>query len=242
MSQLNPSEISSVLKEKISGLDLSSEKKNEGVIVSVSDGIVRLHGMGDVMYGELIEFENGVLGFIAIFDFIWQKYQHVEKLKMTIKEVKDEHKDTDGSPEVKQKIRKLQNEIANRAATQSAALDDVKDASAVITNPTHFAVAIKYEVGSEGAPIILAMGRGMIAEKIIKLADENKVTVFQSPLLARALYFTGEIGKEISENLYSAVASVLAYIFKIERGEETDYPEFEIPENMSFDEYGKTIK
>ena len=161
---------------------------------------------------------------------------------MTIKEVKDEHKDTDGSPEVKQKIRKLQNEIANRAATQSAALDDVKDASAVITNPTHFAVAIKYEVGSEGAPIILAMGRGMIAEKIIKLADENKVTVFQSPLLARALYFTGEIGKEISENLYSAVASVLAYIFKIERGEETDYPEFEIPENMSFDEYGKTIK
>ena len=176
------------------------------------------------------------------FDFIWQKYQHVEKLKMTIKEVKDEHKDTDGSPEVKQKIRKLQNEIANRAATQSAALDDVKDASAVITNPTHFAVAIKYEVGSEGAPIILAMGRGMIAEKIIKLADENKVTVFQSPLLARALYFTGEIGKEISENLYSAVASVLAYIFKIERGEETDYPEFEIPENMSFDEYGKKIK
>ena len=163
-------------------------------------------------------------------------------LKMTIKEVKDEHKDTDGSPEVKQKIRKLQNEIANRAATQSAALDNVKDASAVITNPTHFAVAIKYEVGSEGAPIILAMGRGMIAEKIIKLADENKVTVFQSPLLARALYFTGEIGKEISENLYSAVASVLAYIFKIERGEETDYPEFEIPENMSFDEYGKTIK
>ena len=70
----------------------------------------------------------------------------------------------------------------------------------------------------------------------------HKVTVFQSPLLARALYFTGEIGKEISENLYSAVASVLAYIFKIERGEETDYPEFDIPENMSFDEYGKTIK
>ena len=81
-----------------------------------------------------------------------------------------------------------------------------------------------------------------LAEKIIKLADENKVTVFQSPLLARALYFTGEIGKEISEYLYSAVAAVLAYIFKIERGEETDYPEFEIPENMSFDEYGKKIK
>ena len=78
-------------------------------------------------------------------------------------------------------------------------------------------------------------------EKIIKLADQNKVTIFQSPLLARALYFTGEIGKEISENLYSAVASVLAYIFKIERGEETAYPDFEIPEHMNFDEYGRAI-
>ena len=182
------------------------------------------------------------LGFIAIFDYIWQKYTHVEKLKMTIKEVKDEHKDTDGSPEVKQKIRRLQNEISNRAATQTAALDNVKDASVIITNPTHFAVAIKYEVGESGAPMILAMGRGMIAEKIIKLADENKVTIFQSPLLARAIYFTGEIGKEISENLYSAVASVLAYIFKIERGEETDYPEFDIPTDLNFDEFGKQVK
>ena len=160
---------------------------------------------------------------------------------MTIKEVKDEHKDTDGSPEVKQRIRKLQNEISNRAATQTAALENVKDASAIITNPTHFAVAIKYEVGESGAPVILAMGRGMIAEKIIKLAGDNNITVFQSPLLARALYFTGEIGKEISENLYSAVASVLAYIFKIERGEETDYPNFEIPDEMAFDEYGKKL-
>ncbi len=161
---------------------------------------------------------------------------------MTIKEVKDENKDTDGSPEVKQKIRRLQNEISNRAASQTAALDNVKDASVIITNPTHFAVAIKYEVGEAGAPVILAMGRGMIAEKIIKLADEADVTVFQSPLLARAIYFTGEIGKEISENLYSAIASVLAYIFKIERGEETDYPDFDIPNELNFDEYGKTIK
>ena len=183
-----------------------------------------------------------VLGFIAIFDYIWQKYTHVEKLKMTIKEVKDEHKDTDGSPEVKQKIRRLQNEISNRAASQTAALDNVKDASVIITNPTHFAVAIKYEVGEAGAPIILAMGRGMIAEKIIKLANESDVTIFQSPLLARAIYFTGEIGNEISESLYSVIASVLAYIFKIERGEETDYPDFDIPEDLSFDEYGKKIK
>jgi len=183
-----------------------------------------------------------VLGFIAVFDYMWQKYTHVEKLKMTFKEVKDENKDTDGSPEVKQKIRRLQNEISQRASTQTAALENVKDASAIITNPTHFAVAIKYEVGKEGAPIIIAMGRGMMAEKIISLAGDAQITVFQSPLLARAIYFTGEIGKEISENLYSAVASVLAYIFKIERGEESDYPEFDVPDEMSFDEYGKNIK
>jgi len=183
-----------------------------------------------------------VLGFIALIDFMWQKYQHIEKLKMTHKEVKDENKDTDGNPEVKQKIRRLQNEISNRASTQTAALENVKDASAIITNPTHFAVAIKYVVGEEGAPIILAMGRGMMAEKIIKLAEDSNVTVFQSPLLARALYFTGEIGKEISENLYTAIASVLAYIFKIERGEDIDYPDFNIPDEMNFDEYGKKIK
>ena len=183
-----------------------------------------------------------VLGFIALIDFMWQKYQHIEKLKMTHKEVKDESKDTDGNPEVKQKIRRLQNEISNRASTQTAALENVKDASAIITNPTHFAVAIKYVVGEEGAPIILAMGRGMMAEKIIKLAEDSNVTVFQSPLLARALYFTGEIGKEISENLYTAIASVLAYIFKIERGEDIDYPDFNIPDEMNFDEYGKKIK
>ena len=166
----------------------------------------------------------------------------MKSLRMSHQDIKDEYKETDGQPEVKQKIRKLQAEAANKSRKENAAIDNLGEATAIITNPTHFAVAIKYEVGSEGAPIILAMGRGMIAEKIIKLADENKVTVFQSPLLARALYFTGEIGKEISENLYSAVASVLAYIFKIERGEETEYPEFDIPENMNFDEYGKTIK
>ena len=180
-----------------------------------------------------------ILSIIAIIDFLWERHQHIEKLRMTIKEVKDEMKDTDGSPEVKQKIRRLQNEIAQRASQQSAALDDVKDASVVITNPTHFAVALKYEVGSEGAPIILALGRGMMAEKIIDLAKNSNVTVFRSPILARALYFTGEIGKEISDKLYTAVAAILAYIFKIDKGDaEINEPEFEIPDDLVFDEYG----
>ena len=178
------------------------------------------------------------LAFIAMIDFIWQKHSHNEKLKMSIKEIKDEMKDTDGSPEVKQKIRRLQNEISQRASEQSSALEDVKDASVIITNPTHFAVALKYEVGEEGAPVILAMGRGLMAEKIMHLAKEKNINIFNSPLLARALYFTGQIGKEISEDLYASVAAILAYIFKIEKGEFLEKPEIEIPDDLQFDEYG----
>ena len=178
------------------------------------------------------------LAVIALIDFIWQKHSHNEKLKMSIKEIKDEMKDTDGSPEVKQKIRKLQNEISQRASKQSSALEDVKDASVVITNPTHFAVALKYEVGEEGAPKILAMGRGLMAEKIMDLANEKNINIFSSPLLARALYFTGQIGKEISEDLYASVAAILAYIFKIEKGEFLEKPEIDIPSDLQFDEFG----
>ena len=178
------------------------------------------------------------LAVIAMIDFIWQKHSHNEKLKMSIKEIKDEMKDTDGSPEVKQKIRRLQNEISQRASQQSSAIENVKDASVVITNPTHFAIALKYEVGEEGAPIIIAMGRGLMAEKIMHLANEKNINIFSSPLLARALYFTGQIGKEISEDLYASVAAILAYVFKIEKGEFLDKPEIEIPSDLKFDEFG----
>ncbi len=182
------------------------------------------------------------LAIIAAIDFMWQKHSHTKKLKMSVKELKDEMKETDGSPEVKQKIRKLQNEISQRASKQSTALKDVKDASVIITNPTHFAIALKYDVGSEGAPVILALGRGLMAEKIMDLAKENNVTIFNSPLLARALYFTGEIGKEISEKLYSSVAAILAYVFKINNGEEALDPDVDLPTELHFDEYGNNLK
>ena len=191
-----------------------------------------------VLFPKLTIYLLIALAIIAMIDFIWQKHSHNEKLKMSIKEIKDEMKDTDGSPEVKQKIRRLQNEISQRASQQSSALEDVKDASVIITNPTHFAVALKYEVGEEGAPVILAMGRGLLAEKIMDLAKEKNINIFSSPLLARAIYFTGQIGKEISEDLYGSVAAILAYIFKIEKGEFLDKPEIEIPADLQFDEYG----
>ena len=156
--------------------------------------------------------------------------------------MKDEYKQTEGSPEVKAKIRRMQMETAANAGRQQAALDDVPDATAVITNPTHFAVALKYEVGSSEAPRILAMGRGNMAHQIIDRAKGADVTVFRSPLLARALYYTGEIGAEITEQLYQAVAVVLAYLYRVDKGEALAEPEVEIPESARFTENGQPLK
>ena len=183
-----------------------------------------------------------ILAIIAMIDYFWQRHTHIQSLRMTKQEVKDEYKQTEGSPEVKAKIRRMQMETAANAGRQQAALDDVPDATAVITNPTHFAVALKYEVGSSEAPKILAMGRGNMAHQIIERANGADVTVFRSPLLARALYYTGEIGAEIAEQLYQAVAVVLAYLYRVDRGEVLAEPEVEIPESLRFTENGQPIK
>jgi len=182
-----------------------------------------------------------ILAIIAMIDYFWQRYTHIQSLRMTKQEVKDEYKQTEGSPEVKAKIRRMQMETAANAGRQQAALDDVPDATAVITNPTHFAVALKYEVGSSEAPRILAMGRGNMAHQIIDRAKGADVTVFRSSLLARALYYTGEIGAEISEQLYQAVAVVLAYLYRVDKGEALNEPEIEIPETLRFTENGQPL-
>ena len=183
-----------------------------------------------------------ILAIIAMIDYFWQRHTHIQSLRMTKQEVKDEYKQTEGSPEVKAKIRRMQMETAANAGRQQAALEDVPDATAVITNPTHFAVALKYEVGSSEAPKILAMGRGNMAHQIIERANGADVTVFRSPLLARALYYTGEIGAEIAEQLYQAVAVVLAYLYRVDRGEVLAEPEVEIPESLRFTENGQPLK
>ena len=133
-------------------------------------------------------------------------------------------------------------EASANAAKQASALNDVKDATAVITNPTHFAIALKYEVGSKGAPTILALGKGAMAKAIMERAEQANITLFRSPLLARALFFTGEIGQEISDKLYTAVAVALAYIYKIDRGEFASEPEIIVPEDMQFNEYGELLE
>ena len=182
-----------------------------------------------------------VLAIIAAIDYFWQRHTHIKQLRMSRQDLKDEFKQTEGSPEVKAKIRRMQSETATRSARQREALDDVANATAVITNPTHFAVALKYEVGDQAAPVILAMGRGIIAQQIIERADSAQVSVFRSPILARALYFTGEIGEEISQSLYNAVAVVLAYLYRLEKGETLQSPDVDVPEDLHFNEFGKLL-
>ena len=182
-----------------------------------------------------------VLAIIAAIDYFWQRHTHIKQLRMSRQDLKDEYKQTEGSPEVKAKIRRMQAETASRGAQQREALDDVANATAVITNPTHFAVALKYEVGDQAAPVILAMGRGIIAQQIIERAETAQVSVFRSPILARALYFTGDIGAEISQSLYNAVAVVLAYLYRLEKGEALQLPDVDVPQDMQFNEFGKLL-
>jgi flagellar biosynthetic protein FlhB len=176
---------------------------------------------------------------IAAIDYAWQRHTHIQSLRMTLKELKDEFKQTEGSPEVKAKIRRMQMQQAAEGGRQREALDNVPSATAVITNPTHFAVALKYEAGDAGAPTVIAMGKGKIAEQIIERAAEAKVRTLRIPLLARALYFTSNIGEEIAEGLYNAVAIILAYVYRIDRGEVLAEPEISLPPELHFDENGR---
>ena len=201
---------------------------------SLGQGIGRVTELFPYLVGALLI----ALLIIGAIDYAWQRHSHKQKLMMTLKEVKDESKQTHGSPEVRAKIRRMQMQKSQESARQRDALDNVGLATAVITNPTHFAVALKYTAGQAGAPEVVAMGRGPLAQQIIDRANETRVTTLRIPMLARALYFTSEIGSEIAEGLYNAVAVILAYVFRIDSGESLDMPELTLPPELRFDENG----
>lgn len=167
------------------------------------------------------------LVFIAGIDVPFQIWNHQKKLRMTRTEVRDEFKETEGRPEVKSRIRMLQ----QQAATQRM-MEDVPTADVVITNPTHFAVAIRYDDTRMGAPKVVAKGRDNLAARIREIADEHRVPLFSAPPLARALFRSTKIGQEIPNGLYTAVAQVLAYIFRLREGLEPGQavPEKPVPE------------
>ena len=182
-----------------------------------------------------------ILFAIGVGDYLWSRHTWLQKLRMTKQDLKEEFKESEGSPEVKSRMRRLQMEASQKAAEQAQAVENVKDATVVITNPTHFAVAIKYEPETDDAPIILAMGKDIVAKRVIEQAELHSKTIVRSPTLARAIYFTGNIGHAISEQLYSAVASILAYVYQLERGLDATLQEPEIPSDFIFDENGRTI-
>ncbi len=151
-----------------------------------------------------------VLLALAVFDFYYQRYQYKKSLKMTKKEVQDEHKQTEGDPKVKSRIRQKQRQFSMRRMMQ-----EVPKADVVITNPTHLAIAIKYEAKQMAAPQVLAKGEGYIAAKIKEIATEHQITLVENKPLARTIYQTVEIGEFIPPNLYQAVAEVLAFVYKL---------------------------
>jgi flagellar biosynthetic protein FlhB len=164
---------------------------------------IRLSGQG------LLSVSAGLL-LIAGFDVPYQLWSYAKQLKMTREEVRQEMKEAEGSPEVKGHIRRMQREIANRRMMQ-----DVPKADVIVTNPTHFAVALRYDEKRMRAPVVVAKGADVIAARIREVATENNVPIFEAPPLARVLYRNVEIGAEVPATVYVAVAQVLSYIFQL---------------------------
>lgn len=151
---------------------------------------------------------------VAMIDVPYQIWSNKRQLKMTKQEVKDESKNSDGNPEIKAKIRQKQQEIAMQRM-----MGDVPKADVIITNPTHYAVALQYDTEGSGAPVMLAKGADLVAMQIRNVAQANDVPIMEIPPLSRAIYHSVEIGHEIPAGLYVAVAQVLAYIFQLKNGE-----------------------
>ncbi len=152
----------------------------------------------------------GVLLVLGILDLLYVRWRYIENLKMTKQEVKEEHKDQEGNPEIKSKIKKLQFQMARRRMTKIIPTADV-----VITNPTHYAVALKYDRAKMIAPVVLAKGVDEMAQAIKKIAKESMVTLVENRFLARELYEQVDENEAIPESLYAAVAEVLAYVYKL---------------------------
>lgn len=180
---------------------------------------------------------SSVLIIIAAVDVPFQLWQHRKQLRMTKQEVKDEAKETEGRPEVKAKIRSMQQQLSQRRMMEA-----VPQADVVITNPTHYAVALRYDQFSMGAPVLVAKGVDLVAARIRMLADQHGVTIVEAPPLARALYASTELNHEIPAGLYVAVANVLSYVYQLNAAGVGDEPP-EAPDELPIpDEWTNVLK
>lgn len=151
-----------------------------------------------------------LLIFLAVLDYLYQKYDHEKNIRMSKQDIKDEYKKTEGDPLIKSKIKEKQRQMAMRRMMQ-----EVPKADVVITNPTHYAVALKYDADNMDAPVVIAKGVDFIAQKIKSIARHNEIITVENRPLARALYDQAEIGDEVPEEMFKAVAEVLAYVYRI---------------------------
>jgi len=184
------------------------------IMQTVNMGLLQGAGLALMLAFKLVMVTSGVLLILSIPDYIYQRYEHIESLKMTRQELKEERKLLEGDPLMRARMRERQREFARRRMIQ-----EVPKADVVITNPTHFAVALKYEELKMSAPKCIAKGQDIIAQRIKKIAEENDVTVVENRPLARELYRRVEIGDEIPDDLFSAVAEVLAFVYRLKKQE-----------------------
>ena len=175
----------------------------------------------------------GGLVIIAGVDLPIQIIRRLNKMRMTKQEVRDENKETEGSPEAKQHLRQRQREMSRRSVRKAVATADV-----ILTNPTHFSVALRYDRLKDNAPVVVAKGRGITALAIRDVAGEEKVPILEYPALARAVYYTSREGQEIRDDLYAAVATVLAFVFGLNRRAGAVQPAIDVPATARFDENG----
>ncbi len=186
----------------------------EAVLLLVSEPVNHsIPHLGSLIWGSFIAIMMGML-LIVLIDVPFQLWEHNKKLKMTKEEVRQEAKETEGDPQVKGRIRNMQREIARRRMMSAIPTADV-----VVTNPTHYAVALKYSESGMRAPVVVAKGSHLLAARIKEIARENRVPILEAPPLARALHKHCDLGAAIPEALYSAVAEVLAYIYQLRRYE-----------------------
>jgi len=184
---------------------------------------------------------TGSLFLIAMLDMPWQFFQHSKKLRMSMQDIKDEMKESEGRPEVKAQLRRRQREIA-----MNRMMAAIEHADVVITNPTHFAVALSYTPGTSEAPKVIARGADLTAARIRERAEQHQVPIFEAPELARALYFSTKLDDLIPEALYHTVAEVIAYIFNmgtaLALGQPLQRPRPVVPNGMRFDENGLPLE
>lgn len=220
------------------------------LLIAVISYLAISYSLADLMQLPLLPIENGLsttmnflivtfflilIGYLVIvaIDVPYQLYRYAEKLKMSVQEVREEMRDSNGSPEIKAKIRQQQIAMSKRRM-----MSQIQNADVVITNPTHYAVAVKYDSEVMGAPRVLAKGSDAVALRIREIANEHQILMVESPKLARALYAHTEVDDEIPEALYLAVAEILAYVFQVNsfNGRDDEYPamphSIEVPDEL----------